>query len=530
MNMRNWFTFPGSCWLLWSLVVFLNVYLLLSAAVAQEKREVVDRLHGFAFTPQEGWSAQVIGNAILFHDTYRFVLVRAVRYDGNLQKAAKAWMDERKASEEDFRASRYAFRKVGKGVVLYGEGLSYPYDLLPIQAVNFGLTGQIPPNHYREVTSILPGEKYALVVTYWFPEGTPKAKLDEMTTILRSLRFLPPQQMVKWRTERVMDPEAGMEAATLHVPEGFEFRGSVILQGTKRVTAMLVQKGDKMIRTDHIDIQSSVVQAGGMGNGFTLVTINGQSAQLPQAVFAQSEDEVIQLLLALWQEETGREWTLKEKRNLPMSEHEQRVWAQAQQAAQGLAMMGAQAVNNPIKVFITAESGSLRRTAIIQGSYGASGRADWVAANQQGHISMIVGLTQAPVSEFEQTAAVFHGCHHSYRANPAQAISALARWTADNKRLNDLVRQMTQGQREFNSRMATAWTNLLSDQTYVKDPQTGEISRVYKQSWETGGFWREPIFGDVLLGGVKEGSRLEELLRSEGWRRMQESLEGFPQK
>ncbi|MDW8104473.1 MAG: hypothetical protein RMK92_05625, partial [Armatimonadota bacterium] len=284
----------------------------------------MDRLHGFAFTPKEGWSAGVLGNAILFHDTYRFVLVRAMRHDGNLHKVAKSWMGERKATVTEFDASRYAFRRVGKGIVLVGEGLSYPISLLPMQAVNFGLMGQSPPSNYREVTSILPGEKYALVVTFLFPEGTPKAKLDEMTAILRSLRFLPPQQMVKWRTERIMDPEAGMEAATLHVPEGFEFQGVVIRQGNKRLPVLLIQKGDKMTRLDHIDVQSSVVQTGLAGNSLATITVNGQTAQLPQAVFAQSEDDVVQLVLALWQGETGREWTLKEKRSLPMSEDERR--------------------------------------------------------------------------------------------------------------------------------------------------------------------------------------------------------------
>ncbi|MFN3472344.1 MAG: hypothetical protein ACK4ZR_07070, partial [Aquificaceae bacterium] len=70
---------------------------------------------------------------------------------------------------------------------------------------------------------------------------------------------------------------------------------------------------------------------------------------------------------------------------------------------------------------------------------------------------------------------------------------------------------------------------VLSDQTYVKDPQTNEIFRLHKNSWETGDFWREPVFGDAILKGVERDSKLEELLKMEGWRRLTESLEGFPE-
>jgi len=88
--------------------------------------------------------------------------------------------------------------------------------------------------------------------------------------------------------------------------------------------------------------------------------------------------------------------------------------------------------------------------------------------------------------------------------------------------------QMLREEQEFNSRMARAWTNALSDQTYVKDPETSEIFRVHKRVWETGEFWRDPVWGNIL-SGVERGSELERLLREEGWRPLQQSLEGFPE-
>jgi hypothetical protein len=93
--------------------------------------------------------------------------------------------------------------------------------------------------------------------------------------------------------------------------------------------------------------------------------------------------------------------------------------------------------------------------------------------------------------------------------------------------LTRMVLQMNKEAEEFNSWMSRSWTNLLSDQTYARDPATGETFRLYKQSFDTGAFWREPVFGGVL-GGVERGGKLEELLQAGGWRRLEESLSGLP--
>lgn len=85
-----------------------------------------------------------------------------------------------------------------------------------------------------------------------------------------------------------------------------------------------------------------------------------------------------------------------------------------------------------------------------------------------------------------------------------------------NKELYRMVLDMTRRQREFNSWNATSWSNLLSDQTYVRNPVTEEVFRIYKESWKTGEFWREPVFQSVILGPVREGTKLQEMLKLEG--------------
>ncbi len=488
--------------------------------------EVVDRLHGIAYPAKEGWTGSPRGNAYLLHDNFHFILIRAARYDGNLQKLAQSWLLERKALGAGFRHDRYAFRKVGKGVVLVGEGMGYPYALLPIMSVNFGLAGTSPPEPYREITAILPGEKMALLVTLLFPEKTDKSKLDEMVSLLRGVRFLSAMEMVSWRKEVVRDAEVGMEAATLHVPEGFSIQGGVIRQGTKRMPVLTVQKGEQMVRIDLLDVNSMMLQTGFGGNATTIITINGQSTQLPQPVMISSEDEVIQLLLALWEGETGQKWELKERQNLPKGSLEQ----QMESRHLALPMVPPGMRSSSVKMALLAQSGSLTRMARVQGTLVTSGQTDYIASTQNVFAGFTIYTLQAPTNEFAQASGIFTGVLSSWSTNPQHALSALQRFTDEQRQLNQMVLQMMKEHNEFNSRTATAWSNVLSDQTYVKDPQTAEVARVYKQSWESGGFWREPIFGETLLGGVREGSKLEELLKMEGWRRLQESLEGFPLK
>jgi hypothetical protein len=269
-----------------------------------------------------------------------------------------------------------------------------------------------------------------------------------------------------------------------------------------------------------------VIQTGFGGNATTIITIDGQSTQLPQPLMLSSEEDVIQLLLALWEGETEQKWELKERQSLPMNALEQQIASRAP----GLPMMPPGMRGSSVKLALLAQSGSRTRVALVQGTLVTRGQMDYIASTQDVSADLMVFTLQAPTDEFAQAYGIFHGVLSSWTTNPQLALSALQRYTDDSRRLTEMVLQMTKEQNEFNSRMATTWSNVLSDQTYVKDPQTAEVARVYKQSWESGGFWREPIFGETLLGGVREGSKLEDLLKMEGWRRLQESLEGLPQK
>jgi hypothetical protein len=181
-----------------------------------------------------------------------------------------------------------------------------------------------------------------------------------------------------------------------------------------------------------------------------------------------------------------------------------------------------------IKLAISAQSGQLVRQAIISGSLVLSQQPDPILPSQDCSVSIEVRMFQFPKDRTEEAGGIFDGIRNSIHFSPQFVLSALEGVIKDNKVLNRMVMQMLKEEREFNSRMARAWTNALSDQTYVKDSETGEIFRVHKRVWETGEFWRDPLWGNIL-GGVEGGSELERLLREEGWRSLQQSLEGFPE-
>jgi hypothetical protein len=111
--------------------------------------------------------------------------------------------------------------------------------------------------------------------------------------------------------------------------------------------------------------------------------------------------------------------------------------------------------------------------------------------------------------------------------NPEWPVREAERSRAISRMQTEMVLEVTRKAQEFNTWMSRSWTNLLSDQTYVRDPTTAEVFRVYKRSFDEGTFWREPVFGGIV-GGVERGGRLEEVLQSAGWRRLEESLSGLP--
>ncbi len=86
--------------------------------------------------------------------------------------------------------------------------------------------------------------------------------------------------------------------------------------------------------------------------------------------------------------------------------------------------------------------------------------------------------------------------------------------------INRLHRESMAAEELFQEEMARAFTNILSDYTYARDPETGEVFHLEDTARE---YWRDE---EGLIWGLPEGVD-ERLLEARGFRRLEVRPEGF---
>lgn len=510
-------------------ISFFLFYRAQASEYLDENQPFVDSLHGFSIQPKPHWSVKVMGNSIVLSKSQKaFILIRGVNHKGNLKHVAKSWLLEKKVL--DPKGGRYAFKQTDQGIIIVGYGLGFPHYLSPMASVNSGLMGIPLPEDFREITLILPGRFTALVVSLIYWSGLDEGTRREMVDILKTLKLLPSDRMVSWREEKAMDPETGLEAFRMHVPKGFSFSGGVIRMGTSRMPIYRISGDNMSFGIKHIRLSTEAIQSPYGINSRTILNINGAVSQQPQPICITEPEDAVSFLASIMSSATGREWRVVEIKHVPLDEFTKAYYSRMEKETRERFMaMGAIANVRNFKLSYVIKSGELVEVGGVEGNIFTTHSPHSVAPTQNCHLGMMINYASFPEKAKEKAKGLFGGIQSSVILNPQFALASWERFVRENKELNRMVMDIVKRHREDNTRMATAWSNLLSDQTYVKDPQTKEIYRLHKHSWETGSFWREPIFGDVILGGVKEGSKLEELLRTEGWRPLKESLEGFPE-
>jgi hypothetical protein len=132
--------------------------------------------------------------------------------------------------------------------------------------------------------------------------------------------------------------------------------------------------------------------------------------------------------------------------------------------------------------------------------------------------------------------------------NPEWVAEINRRFTEENRRLNQITQAIIEEKRkeaemfrnylrenreisenwqktlrendEFVSELNTAWSNLLGEKIYVKDPGTGEIFRLDDKG---GDFYKEPTFG-TIIENVPKDYELQKTLNEMGFQKLPSTI------
>ena len=493
------------------LKALLILTLLLTGLSAKETTEIRDPIHGIKVSLPAGWSVKVFPRYVLFtsDDMTRFITFRV--YPGrNLKKVARALIRETRYMGKGVTH----FKRVRSGLILRSDFRGYPYVIDPMLPISWGLLGKIPPQEYTSITYIIPLRRSSLLVTFLYPRGTPRARIEEMISIARTFRFL--KDRIPSRRVFVMDPETGGVAATLRIPKGWDFYGTVIPK-VPRDIHFVASGGDEFVRRDFISLAGAISPLGGT----TMISINGRSYTSQVSLIIDSVKTAAEFLVSLWNSEGGS-WNIVEVRDLPKPGS---LKALEESFRRQMATMGAiyqhQAVASVLYGAFEASSGRIRRVTLIVGLSTDSFSPGTGMRNFQTSLLATTAQARTP----ERAKGLLTAVSIGFRPDPNWFLSKMRRNLADQVYWNRVILGVLDKHNEFLTRTSTAWANLLSEKTFVKDPETGEIFQVDLTGDH---YWRDPL-GEVILGGVREMSELEDILKARGWRKLDQSLEGFPE-
>jgi hypothetical protein len=502
---------------------------------------VADRLHGFAVDLPEGWRVVPGEEGLLFTDLESALLVRGMPLKPPKEAARPLLEEARRLSGG--RATLH-FKPASGGLMFLAQGLAYPLALtqramgdLLLFAVDPGVQAALSSLRYEATHLLLPGPKSLLAVSAYLPQDLPAARRKEVLGLLRSLEFLDPKERVPYRVEAVLDPLLGVPALRVPVPQGYTLQGSVVsFTETERRPVFQLAKGGVVLRREAIYLQALAIASPFGGSPSTILLWNGQAGRVPGFLCATAPGELPALLQGLWALETGSPWEVEKAKPLQgtsrVAQYLERVreafyWQIDQQILMAMGRPGDQFQSWRVSLDLRARQANQVRQAVVKALGFFRYAPSFAASSADCTLRLELGLVQGPKEALAREEGVLAGVLLGLALDPRWAALEAERSRQTSRDLTQMVLQMNREAEEFQSWMRRSWSNLLSDQTYARDPATGETFRLYKQSFDTGAFWREPIFGGVL-GSVERGGKLEELLRSEGWRRLEESLSGLP--
>jgi hypothetical protein len=521
------------------MAVLWAVFLLGMGAWAER---VADRLHGFALDLPEGWKVVLGEGGLLLTDLESALLVRGMPLKPPKEAVRPLLEEARRLSGGQ---ATLHFKPASGGLMLLARGLGYPLPLtqgamgdLLLFAADPQVQAALSGLRYEATHLLLPGPKSLLAVSAYLPQDLPTDRRKEVLGLLRSLEFLGPKERVPYRVEAVLDPLLGVPALRVPVPQGYTLQGGVVdFTETQRRPVFQLSKGGVVLRREVVYLQALAIATPFGGSPSTILLWNGRAGRVPGFLCAVRSEELPALLAqGLWAWETGSPWEVEKAKPLQgvsrVAQYLEKVreafyWQMGQQMLMAMGRPGDQFQSWRVSLDLRARQGSVGRQAVVEALGFFRYAPSFAASSVDCTLHLELGLVQGPKEALAREEGVLAGVLLGLALDPRWAALEAERSRTVSRDLTRMVLQMNKEAEEFNSWMSRSWTNLLSDQTYARDPATGETFRLYKQSFETGAFWREPVFGGVL-GGVERGGKLEELLQAGGWRRLEESLSGLP--
>jgi len=303
-------------------------------------------------------------------------------------------------------------KKTSNGLVLYIEDAGYPY--YPEDPANVPFMFLMPlPRNYQVVHYVISQKTDSLIVSLYLPRDGEVYK-EEIVKILSSFAFLPSNERISWQYAKIVDPANGMTAVLVPVPNGFNYSGNVVKQGTKRWFIYSLRGSDgSAIRIDFVDVNSGAVSTGFGGNAYTVLTINGSSSQQPNFICIRGFDNAVALVVGILNAIGEGRWSKVWEKEFPISKEDLATMQRTPtQPIPGLVPIRAKGA-----VLLSSDRGMERLVSInLSGSYGQN--PSYVATSINCSANMILTSVQAPKGKLREVSGIASDVYSNIRINP----------------------------------------------------------------------------------------------------------------
>jgi len=385
--------------------------------------------------------------------------------------------------------------------------MNFPYELLLEEKRGV----------YKSIITITSESNLSKVSMIIFPKNSNSQKLNELEEIAKSFRIIPVSERIAYSYESINDP-SGIPAMFIAVPENWKLNGSAIKGGTSfwAVYYSLTSPYGTFLRTDILSIQASGV----MNNAQSIIKINGNSNIIYGFVRLYDRNDCINAVLNYF----WNGWKLEYiKDNEKPSNVPPNV--------------------NANSLFIKAVKNDTSRYGIVY-CFGTFYQ-DVYGAYSNGNLTLItMNIPSSKINDGHLLISILNSAYF----NPQWISEINKRFTEENRRINEITKSIIEEKRkeaemfrnylrenreisenwqktlsennEFVSQLNTAWSNLLGEKIYVKDPGTGEIFRLDDKG---GDFYKEPTFG-TILEGVPKDYELQKTLNEMGFEKLPSTI------